>query len=179
MFERRRDSIVRPGQIQSFSVESWCRTMSRRLAEVTQRKSRAVEVDSLRRSIFLIGAGFCCGAVGWTILDRYGLQGLRPAIACDRSAIDVECAVERGCECEFRIRNSGGGELVVSEVKLSCGSCIKLLTIPKRPIAAGESQLIRLQLLPGKATAGDVKRLTVFSNDLRCPRLTLFVKIHS
>lgn len=132
-----------------------------------------------RRAVFVFGLTFFFAALIWTFVDRVYLQSLRPTILCDRIQIEVDNAIANGCECGVEVRNTGSLPLVISEVKLSCGSCLRLIEFPKRPMPSGEVQRIRLRVLPNKVSAGDIKRVTVFSNDPRSPRLTLLVKINS
>ena len=100
-------------------------------------------------------------------------------IVCDHPQIEIENAISNGCDCDFKIQNSGNRPLLISGVRFGCGSCISLVDSPRDPIVFGETQHIRLRVLPKKVVAGEVKKVTVFSNDPQSPRLTLQIRVKS
>ncbi len=74
---------------------------------------------------------------------------------------------------EFKFKNVGKELLIVSDVKSSCGCLVA--SGPKEPIGPGKSGVIRAHY-DTKRVGKFEKTITVYSNDVERPTLTLKVK---
>ena len=76
--------------------------------------------------------------------------------------------------CEFVFTNTGNEPLILSNVKASCGCTVPTWT--KEPIMPGKTGTIKVRYNTNTAPQSFTKTITVSSNSINAPRLTLKIK---
>ncbi len=76
--------------------------------------------------------------------------------------------------CEFVFTNTGNEPLILSNVKASCGCTVPTWT--KEPIMPGKTGTIKVRYNTNTSPQSFTKTITVSSNSINAPRLTLKIK---
>ena len=76
--------------------------------------------------------------------------------------------------CEFVFPNTGNEPLILSNVKASCGCTVPTWT--KEPIMPGKTGTIKVRYNTNTSPQSFTKTITVSSNSINAPRLTLKIK---
>ena len=76
--------------------------------------------------------------------------------------------------CEFVFTNTGNEPLILSNVKASCGCTVPTWT--KEPIMPGQTGTIKVRYNTNTSPQSFTKTITVSSNSINAPRLTLKIK---
>jgi hypothetical protein len=75
------------------------------------------------------------------------------------------------CVNEFKIRNTGSGDLVIHKVIASCGACVEITDYTQTPIPSGQSGVITLTLLTQHLKGKISKDVLVNTNNPKQPNL--------
>ena len=76
--------------------------------------------------------------------------------------------------CEFVFTNTGNEPLILSNVKARCGCTVPTWT--KEPIMPGKTGTIKVRYNTNTSPQSFTKTITVSSNSINAPRLTLKIK---
>ena len=76
--------------------------------------------------------------------------------------------------CEFVFTNTGNEPLILSNVKASCGCTVPTWT--KEPIMPGKTGTIKVRYNTNTSPQSFTKTITVSSDSINAPRLTLKIK---
>ena len=76
--------------------------------------------------------------------------------------------------CEFVFTNTGNEPLILSNVKAGCGCTVPTWT--KEPIMPGKTGTIKVRYNTNTSPQSFTKTITVSSNSINAPRLTLKIK---
>lgn len=132
-------------------------------------------------SSYALFLGVCvfAGAIVDVAYYRYFDPSLRhPLIVCQNPDHHFgKLAGGKSVPYEFVVRNDGSGPLEISDVRPSCGGCLKIIKFPKEPIAPGEAAVIQVALLTDHLNGLVQRTAAVFSNDLK--HRALLLKLHA
>lgn len=99
------------------------------------------------------------------------VSSMEPTIMFDKTFFNYGDVKQGGNGvAEFVVRNSGGGLLIINNVKTSCG-CTEV-DFPQHPLSSGESAVIKVKY--NTNIVGEIKRsIVVNSNDAKTPKVIL------
>lgn len=130
--------------------------------------------------LFVVAVCFFLGAALDVAYNQLFVLGFwRPQITCAEPVQDIgHISCDNVIRCRFLIRNAGNSELVVHDVKPSCGACLEIVDFPRSPIPPGAGGAINADLLASQLRGEVNKTLLVASNDPARPSFLLRVKGH-
>jgi Protein of unknown function (DUF1573) len=128
--------------------------------------------------LFILGFCFFLGSVldaGYYLCNRFASRFWCASIQCSEPVAQFGKLSDVGeFHKKFVIDNTGNRPLLISNVKPSCGACIKIISFPKSPIASGEQGVVEVALLTKQLPQGPVSNgVVVFSNDPKKPVFVL------
>ena len=82
----------------------------------------------------------------------------QPALVVEPKSIELgEVPPDTTIPVSVRVTNGGGGQLLITAVKGSCDACIQVVSYPEKPIGAGESSQIHLEI-DTRGTSGIIQK---------------------
>ncbi len=103
-------------------------------------------------------------------------QPLGPRLAVEPAGFDFGRVLQhRALRTEFRVRNFGDGELVLSALRSDCDCAAALLEADARRLAPGQSATLEVRLETRRSLGRIVRHVRIESNDARQPTHELWL----